>query len=154
MIFNRQQLHIHNIYIPPRSICTAGRNASIAHLLSNSEMSLIVGVLMLHHYRWDTETNEDERVEQLVKIIDADDYTILSEHEATWLLTNGRSTSSDISLASSFITLLSHWSISASLANNHLSILIAINSKVSTIDESWGTYISYKKVDWARYAEA
>ena len=39
---NRQQLHIHNIYIPPRSTCSAGHNASIAHLLSNNEMSLIV----------------------------------------------------------------------------------------------------------------
>ena len=37
---NRQQLHIHNIYIPPRSSCSAGHNASISHL-SNNEMSLI-----------------------------------------------------------------------------------------------------------------
>ena len=43
---NRQQLHIHSIYIPPRSSCSAGHNASISHLLSNNEMSLIVGILM------------------------------------------------------------------------------------------------------------
>ena len=43
---NRQQLHIHNIYIPPHSSCSAGHNTSIAHLLSNNEMSLIVGILM------------------------------------------------------------------------------------------------------------
>ena len=36
----RQQLHIHNIYIPPRSSCSAGHNASIAHLLSRSEWKL------------------------------------------------------------------------------------------------------------------
>ena len=29
---NRQQLHIHNIHIPPRSSCSAGHNASIAHV--------------------------------------------------------------------------------------------------------------------------
>ena len=43
---NRQQLHIHNICIPPCSSCSAGHNASIAHLLSNNEMSLIVGDIM------------------------------------------------------------------------------------------------------------
>ena len=39
---NRQQLHIHNIYIPPHSSCSAGSNASIAHLLSNNEMLRIL----------------------------------------------------------------------------------------------------------------
>ena len=48
---NRQQLHINNIYIPPRSSCCAGHNASIAHLLSNNEMSLIVGDINAHHSR-------------------------------------------------------------------------------------------------------
>ena len=33
---NCQQLHIHCIYIPPRSRCRAGHNASIAHLLRNN----------------------------------------------------------------------------------------------------------------------
>ena len=43
---NRLQLHIHNIYISPRSCCSAGHNTSIAHTLSNNEMSLIVGLLI------------------------------------------------------------------------------------------------------------
>ena len=43
---NRQQLHMHNIYIPPHSSCSAGHNSSIAHLVSNNEMLLIVGILM------------------------------------------------------------------------------------------------------------
>ena len=46
---NRQQLHIHNIYIPPCSSCSAGHNASNTHLLSNNEMSLIVGDINAHH---------------------------------------------------------------------------------------------------------
>ena len=75
---NRQPLHIHNIYIRPRSSCSAGHNASIAHLLSNNEMSLIVGDINAHHSRWDTNTNEDERGEQLADEIDATDYTILN----------------------------------------------------------------------------
>ena len=62
---NRQQLHIRNIYIPSRSSCSADHNTSIAHLLSNKEMSLIVGDINAHHSRWDTNTNEDERSEQL-----------------------------------------------------------------------------------------
>ena len=57
---NRQKLHIHNIYIPPRSSCSAGHKASIVHLLSNNEMSLIVGDIIVHHSRLDTNTNEDE----------------------------------------------------------------------------------------------
>ena len=75
---NRQQLHIHNIYIPPRSSCSAGLNASIAHLLSNNEMSLIVGDINAHHSRWDTNTNEDKRGEQLADKIDVADNTILN----------------------------------------------------------------------------
>ena len=103
---NRQQLHIHNIYIPPRSSCSAGHNSSIAHLLSNNKMSLIVGDINAHHSRWDTDTNEDERGEQLADEIVAADYTILNENEATRLPTNGRSTSPNISLAPNDITLL------------------------------------------------
>ena len=57
---NRQQLHIHNIYIPPHSSCSAGHNASITHLLSNNVLSLIVGDIDAHHSRLDTNTNEDE----------------------------------------------------------------------------------------------
>ena len=101
---NRQQLHIH---IPPRSRCSAGHNASIAHLLRNNEMSLIVGDIKAVHPRLDTNTNEDERGEQQADEIDAADYTILNENEATRLPTNGRSTSPDISLATNDIALLS-----------------------------------------------
>ena len=151
---NRQQLHIHNIYIPPSSSCSAGHNASIAHLLCNKEMPLIVGNINAHHSRWDTNTNEDERREQIADEIDAADYTILNENEATQLPTNGRSTSSDISLASNDIALLSEWSVSTSLASDHLPILITINSELSTIDGPRRTYIIFKKADWARYAEA
>ena len=124
---NRQQLHIHNIYLPPRSSCSTGPNASIVHLLSNNEMSRIVGDINALHSIWDTNTNEDERGEQLAEEIDTADYTILSENEAMRLPTNGRSTSPDISLASNDIPLLSDWSVSTSLASHHLPILITIN---------------------------
>ena len=103
---NRLQLHIHNIYIPPRCICSAGHMASIAHLLSNKEISFIVGDINAHHSRWDTNTSEDERGEKLADEVDAADNAILSEKEATRLPTNCRSTSPDISLASNDIALL------------------------------------------------
>ena len=151
---NRQQLHIHNIYIPPHSSCSAGHNSSIAHLLSNNKMSLIVGDINAPHSRWNANTNEDEIGEQLADEIDAADYTILNENEATRLPTNGRSTSPDISLASNDVALLSDWSVSTSLASDHLPILITINSKLSTIDGPRRTYINFKKADWARCAEA
>ena len=131
---NRNQLHILSIYIPPRSSCSAGHNASIAHLLCNNEMSLIVGDINAHHSRLDTNTNEDERGEQLADEIDADDYTIPNENEATRLPTNGRTTSPDVSLASNDIALQSDWPVSTSLACDHLLILIVINSELSTID--------------------
>ena len=108
---NRQQLHIHNIYIPPRSSCSAGHNASIAHILCNNEISLIVGDINAHHSRWDTNTNEEESGEQLADEIDTADYTILNENEATRLPTNYRSTSPDISLTPNDIALLSDWSV-------------------------------------------
>ena len=151
---NRQQLHIHNICIPPLSNCSAGHNASIAHLLSLNEISLIVGDINAHHSRWETNTNEDERGVQLVDEIDSAEYTILKENKPTWLPTNGRSTLLDISLASNDIALLSHWSFSTSLASDHLPILITINSEVTTIDGPRRIYINFKKADWARYVEA
>ena len=151
---NRQQLHIHNIYIPPRSCCSAGHNASIAYLLSNSKMSLIVRDINAHHSRWDMNTNEDEIGEQLADEFDTADYTIHSENEATQLLTNGRSTSPDISLASNDIALLSDRSVSTSLARDLMSILNTMNSELSTIDGPRRTYINFEKADWARYAEA
>ena len=104
---NRQHLHIHIIHIPTCSSCSAGHNASSAHLLSNSKMSLIVGDINAHQSRWGMNTNEDERGEQLADEIDAADCTILNENEATQQPANGRSTSPDISLASNDITLLS-----------------------------------------------
>ena len=85
---NRQQLHIHNIYIRPRSSSSTGDNASIAHLHCNKEMWLVVGNINYYHSRWDTNTNEDERDEQLADEIDAADYTILNENEATRLPTS------------------------------------------------------------------
>ena len=151
---NHQQLHIHNIYIPPRSSCSAGHNISIAHLLSNNEMSLIVGDTNVHHSRWDTNTNKDERDQQLADEIDAADYTILNNNEATRLPTNGRSTLPDISLAANDIRLPSDWSVSTSLASDHLRIIITIISELYTIDGPLRTYINFKKADWARYAEA
>ena len=151
---NRQQFHIHNIYIPPRNSCSAGHSASIAHPLCNSEMSLIAGDINAHHSRWDTNTNDDERGRQLADEIDAADYTILNENEATRLPTNGRSTSHDISLASNHIALLSDWSVSTSLVSDHLPILITINSELSTIDGPRRIYINLKNADWARYAVA
>ena len=95
-------------------------------------MSLIVGDINAHHSRWNTNTNEDESGEQLADEIDASDYTILNEIEAIRLPTNGRSISPDIRLASNDIALLSVWSVSTSLAIDHL--LITVNSKLSTID--------------------
>ena len=123
---NRQQLHTHNIYIPPRSSCSAGHNASIAHLLSNNKMSLIAGDINAHHSRRDTNTNEDERGEQLADEIDAADYTILSENEATRLPTNGWSTSTDIRLASNDIALLPDWPVSTSLASDYLPMVVVV----------------------------
>ena len=52
-------------------------------------MLLIVGDINAHHFRWDTNTNEDERGEQLTNKINAADYAILNENEATLLPTNG-----------------------------------------------------------------
>ena len=150
---NRQQLHIHNIYIPPHSSCSAGHNSSIAHLLSIKKMSLPVGDIKMHHSRWDTNMSEEERGEQLADEIDAADYTIHSENEAMRLRTNDRSTSPDITLASSDIALPSDWPVSSSLASNHLPILITKNSELSTIDGPRRTYINFKKADGARYAE-
>ena len=60
---NRQRLHNHNVYIPPRSSRSAGHNASIAQLVSNNEMSRIVGDINAQNFSWHANTNEDERGE-------------------------------------------------------------------------------------------
>ena len=55
---NRQQLHIHTIYTPLRSSCSAGFKASIAHLFSNNDISLIVGDIFAHHSSLDAKTEK------------------------------------------------------------------------------------------------
>ena len=55
-------------------------------------------------------------------------------------------------MASNDIALQSDWSVSTSLASDHLPILITINSELSTIDGLWRTYINIKKANWAHYA--
>ena len=123
-----------------------GHNASIAHLLINNEMSLIVGDINAHHFRWDTNSSEDERVEQLADEIDAADNTIPNENDATRLPTNGRSTSPDIRMVSNDIALLSDWSFTTSLNSDNLPILIIIISDMSTIDaHRRTTYASRKR---------
>ena len=117
-------------------------------------MSLIVGDINANHTRWETNTSEDVRSEQLADEFDGADWTILSENETTRLLKNGRSTSPEICLTSNDIAHLSDLSVSTSQASDHLPILITINSELSTIDGSRRTYISVMKADWARYADA
>ena len=56
-------------------------------------------------------------------------------------------------MASNDIALLSDWSVSTSLSNDHLSTLITTNSVHSTKDGPLRTYINIKKADWARHAE-
>ena len=125
---NRQQLHIHNIHIPPRSSSSAGHNASIVHLLCNNKMSLVVGDINAHHSRWGTNTSEDKRGEQLADQINTASYTIHNENEATQLPTNDQSTLLGICLASNHITLLSDWSVSTSLASYHVFMLLLLST--------------------------
>ena len=107
-----------------RCNCYMANEDIVDVLLRNNEMSLIVGDINAHHSRCDTNTNEDERGEQLADEIDAADYTILSENEAMRQPRNGRSTLPDISLASNDIAILSDWSVSTSLASDHLPMVV------------------------------
>ena len=61
MMPNRKQRHIHDIYILPRSSCSAVHDEWIMHLLYNMEMLLIVVDINAHNSRWDTNTNKDKR---------------------------------------------------------------------------------------------
>ena len=117
-------------------------------------MSVIVWDINTHHSRWDWNTNEEERGEQLADELDADDYTIINENEATRLPTNVLSTSPDISLDCNCIALLLHWSVSNSLSSDHLSILITIKTELSTNDRPRRTYINFMKGNRARFVDA
>ena len=149
---NRQQLHIHNTFIPPHRSLSAGHNESIAHLLCNIEMLLVVEDTNAHHSRWDTNTNEDERGEQLAGKIDAADHMNINENTATRQPTNLRYRSPDICMASNDIALLSHLELSTSQASYHLPVLITIKSELSTIDGPRRCHIYMKKADLARNA--
>ena len=117
-------------------------------------MWLIVWFLNAHHSSWDANTNDDDGGEQLADEIDAVNNTILNENEATRLPTNSRSTSLEISLASSDNALLSDRPVSTTLASDHVPILITINSESSSIDGPRQTYINFKIAERARHAEA
>ena len=81
------------------------------------------------------------------------DKTILSDNEPTRLPTNCPYASPDISLASNDIALLADWSVSISLASDHLLVPITINSELSPIDGPLRTHVNFKNADWARHAE-
>ena len=147
---NRQHLHIHNIFI---------RHVAVAALVTihrprtssaTKKCCLLLGMLMRnapYGMRTQTKTTNGEH---LADVIHAVDCTILSEIEATLLPTNGRTNSPDIS----WPPMTSDWSVSTSLAIDHLPILITIDSELSTIDGPRRTYINFMKANWARYAEA
>ena len=116
-------------------------------------MSLIVVDINAHHSRWDTDTNKDERGEQLADEIDIHDYNILSENEATRQSTNSRTTAPDIRLDSSDIALPSDWSVSTQLTSNHMPIPITVNFGPSEIDAPRRTYINFTKADWAHFCK-
>ena len=97
---------------------------------------------------------EDERGEQLDDVIDAADYTILNENEATLQTDKWPDNFDRHQLPSNDIALLSDLSVSTSQASDHLPILINIYSELSTIDVPRRTFINFKKADWTRYAEA
>ena len=155
--------------MPNRQSCTSTtytfRHVAVAalvttyrsHTYETMKCRLLLGILLNitpNHSRWDTNTNADERGVQIAVEVDTSDYTILSENDATWLPTNGRSSSPVMSLASNDIALLSIWSVFTSLASNYLPILITINSELSTINGPRRTYINLTKADLVRYAEA
>ena len=115
---------------------------------------LLLGILMCIIPDGIPTHTKDERCEQIAGEIDIADCTILSWNEATRLPTNGLSTSPEISLACSDITLLSVWSVYTTLANDQLPILITINSELSTIYGPRRTYINFKKADWTCHTVA
>ena len=69
-------------YQRPRSCSSAGQNASVAHLICNKEMSIILGDINAYHSRLDTSTIEGDSVEKLADYVKTADFTILSENEA------------------------------------------------------------------------
>ena len=75
--------------------------------------------------RTQTKTKDANKI---VHEMDAADYTILSENEATRLPTNGRSTSPDTCLASNNMALLSDLSVSTSLKRDHLPMLLLLST--------------------------
>ena len=129
----RQQFHIHNIYIPPRSRHRAGNNASIAHLFGNNEMSLIVEDINAHHFRWDTNTNKVGRGEQLADEIGTADSIILKENEATRLPTNSRSTSP----ISAWPPMTSHYNLTDQFSA-HWPAIICPSSSISNFPRLMG----------------
>ena len=100
-------------------------------------MSLIAEDINANHSRWDTNTKDDERGEQLVDEIDTADYTIPNENEATRFPTNGR----QIRPTSVWSPMTSHYHQTG-------------QSPLSTIDGCRLTYINFKKADWTRHVEA
>ena len=71
---NRQQLRIHSIYIPPRNSCSDGISASIAHILCNLLLEILMCIT-------------PDRIRKQTKMKEASNYLAKSMQPTTPLLT-------------------------------------------------------------------
>ena len=148
---HKQDINIHNIYIPPTSSSPPGYLPQLDYL-DTIEHSFILGDPNAHDTTWYTHQHTDARgalyTQQLgsFQILNNTDTATRKPYNI-----NTQPTSPDVSLATPDLALCSSWRAVHELSSDHLPILIQYRLNTPYRRRPRHTYTNYKKADWVAF---
>lgn len=158
---NNSTLHIFNVYIPPVSSCPPGHqvnpNDISAILTFSHDDTLILGDFNAHSLAWHSSTRghgAETRGNIIAEEINSSDLALLNEPVATYVPSNGNTSSPDISIISAHLLLSSTWSPLNRLNSDHLPISISFADDSTPQTRICRTYTNFARADWPAFTAA
>ncbi|ESN97338.1 hypothetical protein HELRODRAFT_178124 [Helobdella robusta] len=147
---NNTMINIINIYIPPQSKCPKMFKASLSHLLSIPNL-ILLGDFNAHHQLWHSSLQND-RGNKLASEIDCSSCATLNMNSSTYLHTNGKLSSPDISITSYSLKNKMEWSTKRDLTSDHFPIHITFLTTCKATKTSRIPNIpKHSKANWNKY---
>ncbi|MGK2940486.1 MAG: reverse transcriptase domain-containing protein [Immundisolibacter sp.] len=156
-----KQMHIANLYIPPR-LSTINQHATedtdietCLNYLMTLQNTLITGDSNAHSTTWHSPKN-DHRGDLIAGIIQNSNHIILNSDTPTRIppARNQQSTSPDISTISSNLYSNTMWNTITALSSDHLPIEITIKTKTNfRLTQHRHTYTNYNKANWQDFTD-
>ena len=155
-----KQLHLTNIYIPPRLTTDpdhATEDTDITdslNYITTLPSSIITGDINAHSTTWHSHT-DDHRGNLIADIILNSTQTMLNTDTHTRKPhTNQQSSSPDITTASASIANKITWKTLTALSSDHLPILITYTTRTNfRLQQARRSYTNYHKADWQAFTQ-